>query len=148
MPQYTEQFTEVHQPLYYLIYQILAPGTHISPYVALNDMHRAGFQIFVGNMGPGSDVTFQPMQATTTAGAGAKVVAGKATTTLDQAAGDGVDHLWIELQTEELDVDGGFDCVALRAIVQDNPIEVTYYIWGVCPRYPPVPTTFWTEIVQ
>ncbi len=148
MPSYTEQFTEVHQPLYYLIYQILAPGVHDSPYVAVNDFHRAGFQIFVGNMGPGAEVTFQPTQATNVAGAGAMLVGGKASNELDQAAGDGVDHIWIELQTEELDVDNGYDSVGLRVTVQDNPVEVTYYIWGVCPRYPPVPTTFWTEIVQ
>jgi hypothetical protein len=148
MPQYTEQFTEVHQPLYFLTFQVLAPGVHTSPYVALNDMHRAGFQIYVGTMGPGAEINFQVMQATTTAGAGGKVVAGKATTELDQALGDSFDHLWIELQTEELDVDGGFDCVALRVTVTDNPCNVLYYIWGVCPRYPPVPVTFWTEIVQ
>ena len=148
MPSYTEQFTEIHQPLYYLIYQILAPGVHTSPYVALNDMHRAGFQIFVGNMGPGAQVEFQVMEATNVAGGGAQLVAGKVTNELDAAAGDSQDHLWIELQTEELDVDGGYDSVALQVTVVDNPIEVTYYIWGVCPRYPPVPTTFWTEIVQ
>jgi len=147
MPQYTEQFTEIHQPLDFGIYQVLSPGNHYTPYVALNDFHRAFFHVFVGNMGPAAEITIYVMQATTVAGAGAKLQ-GKWATQLDQDQGEAISHIAIELQTEELDVDGGFDCVALWFDVDDNPVEITWTVWGVCPRYPPVPTTFWHQIVQ
>ena len=144
MPQYTEQFTEIHQPLNYGIYQILPVGQTTSPYVALNTFHRAFFWGFIGNMGPGSDVDFRVMQATDVAGTGAKVVAGKGTA----ESVTPVAHFAIELQTEELDVDGGFDCVALQIDVDVNDVEGTWMIWGCIPRHPPVPVGFWQEIVQ
>ena len=144
MPQYCEQWTEVHQPLQYGIYQILPVAETTTPYVALNGFHRAFFWVFFGNMGPGADVVVQVMQATNVAGAGAKVVAGKATA----ETATPVSHYAIELQTEELDVDGGFDCVALRFDVDDNDVEATWAIIGCVPVYPPTATTFWQEIVQ
>ena len=55
--------------------------------------------------------------------------------------------LCIELQTEELDVDGAFDCIMLRLTVAEAAVECSAWIFGLSPRYPPVPTTNWEEIV-
>ena len=144
MPQYTEQVTEIMEPLNYGIYQILPVAETITPYVALNRFHRAFAWVFFGNMGPGADVVVQVMQATDVGGGGAQVVAGKATA----ETATPVSHYAIEIQTEELDVDNGYDCIALRFDVDDNDVEATWMIWGVVPRHPPVPVTFWQEIVQ
>lgn len=144
---YTERFTEVHYPLDADYADSFAIGTHTSAYVSLANYHRAVFVLNVGDIAAGGGLDVQLLQATTTAGAGAKAITGKSITRLTQAGGDGDDLVAIELQTEELDVDGGFDCVAMELTVISATIELSYIIYGIVPRFPPTGTTNWQEVV-
>lgn len=147
MAGYTERFTEVHYPLDADYADSFAIGTHTSAYVSLQNYHRAVFVINCGDIAAGGFLDARVLQATTTAGAGAKAISGKAITRLTQAGGDGDDIVAIELQTEELDVTGLFDCVALEMTVGSAAIEFSYIIYGLEPRYPPTGTTNWQEVV-
>jgi len=144
---YTERFTEVHYPLDADYADSFAIGTHTSAYVSLANYHRAIFVINVGDIAAGGALDAKLLQATTTAGAGAKDITGKAITQLVQADGDGDGILAIELQTEEMDVTNLFDCVALELTVTSAAVEFSYIVYGIEPRFPPTGTTNWTEVV-
>lgn len=144
--QYTEQFTEKNQPLDYGIYQVFSPGTHNTPYVAVNRFQREFVHVFIGNMGNTAEVDIDIVQATDIAGTGSKLV--KSATQVEQAEGHAIAHVAMEMRSEELDVDGGFDCIGLEIVVANNPVEIMWIVWGTCPDYAPVATTFWHEIVQ
>ena len=87
-------------------------------------------------------------QATSAAGADAKIIAGKAITQLTQAGGDGGDLVAIELRTEELDVNGEFAYVAAIVTVGNAASELSAVLLLGCTNYAPVPVTAWTEIVD
>lgn len=145
---YTERFTEKIETLE----QSLVPltrgaNTYITAYVSLTNHPRAIFDLYVGAIAQGATINAQVYQATTVAGAGAKIVLGKAITQLT-VADTNCGHVYIELRTEELDVPGLFDCVALQVVVAGGNTT-----WGVTilgdadPRYQPVSTAILQEIV-
>lgn len=144
---YTERFTEVHYPLDADYSDSFAIGTHTSAYVSLMNYHRAVVVVNVGDIAAGGFLDVRVLQATTTAGASAKAITGKATTRLTQVGGDSDDLLAIEIQTEELDVTNNFDCIAAEFTVGSATIEMSYIIYGIVPRFPPTGTTNWTEVV-
>ena len=144
---YTERFTEVHYPLDADYSDSFAIGHFTSDYVSLANYHRAVVVINVGDIAAGGAFDAHLLQATTTAGASAKAITGKAITQLVQADGDGDALLAIELQTEELDVTNNFDCIALYFINTSAAVELSYVIYGIEPRFPPTGTTIWTEVV-
>ena len=56
--------------------------------------------------------------------------------------------IMIELRTEELDVDGGFHYVGVHLDTSDGGgANVSYILYGIAPRFMPVPTTLIEEIV-
>ena len=145
---YTERFTEVHYPLAMEYADSFAANADwVSAYVSLANYHRAVIVINVGDIAAGGFIDASVLQATTTAGAGSKAITGKAITRLTQAGGDGDDVVAIELQTEELDVDGRFDCIALYVLCGSAASELSYIIYGLEPRFPPTGTTNWAEVV-
>ena len=144
---YTARFSELAYPLVAQYSDSFGAGNHDTAYVSLQDYHRAAILINVGDMATNATLDALLYQGTSTAGAGAKVITGKAITQLTQAGGDSDTLLCIELQTEELDVDGAFDCIMLRLTVAEAAVECSAWIFGLEPRFPPVPTTNWEEIV-
>lgn len=144
---YTARLSEMMYPLAAAYAGSVAIGTHTSAYVSLRDYHRAWAVLNVGDMAATATLNVSLLQATTVAGAGSKAITGKAITQLTQAGGDSDSLICIELQTEELDVDGGFDCIAMQAVVGTAAVELSYALYGCVPRFPPVPITNWTEIV-
>lgn len=147
MAEYTSRFSELHYPLASDYADSFAIGTHTSAYVSLMNYHRTVIVINVGDIAAGGALDARLLQATTTAGAGAKAITGKAITQLTQAGGDGDDIVCIELQTEELDVTNAFDCIALELTVTSGAVELSYIIYGIEPRFPPTGTTNWAEVV-
>ena len=151
---YTAGSYELHAPLIVENADSLTAATYTSAYVSLSDYHRAFLDINVGEMQAGATLDVQILQATSAAGAGAKVIAdksgtgNKAITQLTQAGGDGDDLLRIELQTEELDVTGAFEFVAVQVVVANAAVELGYVLYGNQARYKPTPTTNWTEVVD
>ena len=141
MADYTNRFTEVNILLDKLDNASHAGGES-TEWVSYQNYHRGVAMVITGGMAGTLDVAL--WQATNAAGAGAKVIAGKAITQL--AGTDDQSECIIEFQTEELDVDGGFDFVRAQSV---NGAANTYCIlmFGITPRFPPGPTTGWDEIV-
>jgi len=148
MPEYTQRFTEVYYPLSIQYSDSFGAGTSDSTYVSLANYHRAVLVLNVGDMQATATLACSIRQATSTAGAGAKVITGKSITQLTQASGDGDDLICIELRTEELDVVNGFDCVSVRVVVTNAAVEYGYVLYGAIPRFQPTATTNWVEIVD
>lgn len=145
---YTNRFTEVHEPAAVLVPDSYAAGIHTTGYVSMANRQRAVLLLGVGEMQATSTVDVQLWQATSAAGADAKIIAGKAITQLTQAGGDGDDLVAIELRTEELDVNGEFAYVAAIVTVGNAASELSAVLLLGCTNYAPVPVTAWTEIVD
>jgi len=132
--------------------QILAAGTTSSIWLGVHSYDRLMF-IIQGGAANDATATLDALvrQATSAAGAGAKVITGKAITQVTAGAGFAtLNDLWyIHVEPLELDVNGGFSHVQLQVIVSQDD---TWYISAVCQRetreYEIVPTTNVTEIVD
>jgi len=144
---YTAQVSELIYPLVTQHPDDRGPATHNSDWVSLRDYHRAWLFLDMGDMGVLSTVTAGLQQATDTTGTGVKAITGKTITQLTQASGDAGSLVCIELQTEELDVDGGFDCVRFYVTTVVNTVIYSATLFGLISRYKPVPTTNWNERV-
>jgi len=145
---YTNRVSEDMYPLVSEYSDSITVAAHTSAYVSLANYHRAWLFLNVGEMQGTATLDVSFLQATDTAGTGSKaLVPAKAITQLDQAAGDGNQLVCVELQTEELDVDGGFDCVAVLLTVGNAAVELGWSLFGTCSRYKATPTTNWEEIV-
>lgn len=144
---YTERISEDMAPLVSYNADSLGAGTTTSTYVDMENYHRGWLYLNVGDMQAGATLDVALLQATSAAGAGSKAITGKSITQLTQAGGDGDDLLCIELQSEELDVDGGFKFVAVQVVVANANVELAWTFFGTRSRYKAVPTTNWTEVV-
>jgi len=145
---YTNHVSEDMYPLVSEFADSITVAAHTSAYVSLANYHRAWLYLNIGEMGQTATLDVSFLQATTTAGAGTKAfVPAKAITQLTQAAGDGDQLVCVEIQTSELDVDGGFDCIAVLLTVGVATIELAWSLFGVISRFKEVPTTNWEEIV-
>ena len=147
MADYTERFTEVNYPLLYENADSIAVGTHLSAYALMEEYHRGVLVFNCGDMGAGGDIDVALYQATSNIGAGRKAITGKALTELNQAAGHGNDLCAIELQTEEMDVSGGFCYVQVEVYVGGAASELSWIFYGRVPRFAPTVVTNWHEVV-
>lgn len=145
---FTKRFSEVCYPLDSFHADSQAAGTVSGTKVSLENYHRAVLVVDVGDMAAGATFDASIKQSDDAAGTTTKAITGKAITQLTQAGGDGNEIVCIELRTEELDVSGGFDYVYFEAVVATNAVEFSAVLYGIEPRYAPVPTTNWSEIVD
>jgi len=145
---YTNRFTEQYQLAAVEFPDSVAPATVNGAWLSMRDFHRAFFMLLVGDIVATGTVDFLLQQATDTAGTGAKAITGKAITQLTQAGGDSDDACGIELQMEELDVTGGFDCVRWVLTIGTAAAEVGVAVLkGEPSRFKPTVTTAWTEVI-
>ena len=144
---YTERVSEVNAPLATVFSDVRIPGAHISDWVSLENYHRAFLLLSVSEMAALSTVNAGLQQASDADGTGAKVITGKTITELTQAGGDTNSLVCIELQTEELDVDNDFEFVRFYVTNAVNTVNFEGILFGCSPRFKPVPTTNWAEIV-
>ena len=145
---YTNRVSEDMYPLVSEYADSLTAVAHTSAYVSLANYHRAWLYLNIGEMQQGSSLDVSFLQATTTTGADGKAfVPAKAITQLTAAAGDGNQLVCVEIQTSELDVDGGFDCVAVLLTIAGATVELAWSLFGCVSRFKAVPTTNWEEIV-
>lgn len=143
MPQYPELFTELHQPLNYMIYQVLSPGWHQTPFVRVDEFHRMFAHWYVGNMGPGSWMYVTLEEAQDAAGTAMQWLPWYIDIA-DSALGQQMTHHALEIRNERFTQ--GYDYLALTIYVYVNPVEFTSWIWGICPRMAAVTTTFWDQV--
>jgi len=144
----TSRVSERMYPLAYEHCDSQLVGTHNSAYVSLQNYHRAWLVLNVGDMGVGATLNAGLQQATDTSGTGVKAITGKTIAQLTQAGGDGDDLVCIELQTEELDVDRGFEHVRFQVVIAGGAVEYAAVLYGCVSRFKAVPTTNWTERID
>lgn len=144
---YTNRVSEDLVPLathYPLTRQV---ATHVSDWVLMKNYHRAWFFLNLGAMGASATVDAGIQQASDGTGTGVKAVASKTITQLTKAGADDNSLVCIELQTEELDVDGGFEWVRFYVTIAVADCTYSANLFGSNSRYKPVPTTAWDEVV-
>jgi hypothetical protein len=90
-----------------------------------------------GVLGASATLDAKLEQATTSGGAGAKDITGKAITQLTKAGSDDNKEAVINLDTEKLDVAGGFRYVRLTLTVGTAASLVSGMLLGFVPRYGP-----------
>lgn len=144
---YTNRLSEVLYPVSIEHPDSFAAGTYTGSWYDMRDYHRAWLVINVGDMVATATLDAGLQQASDTTGTGVKAITGKTITQLTQAGGDGNDIVCIELQTEELDVDNSFECVRWYVTVAAAAVELSVVLYFAEPRFAPVPTTNWTEVV-
>jgi len=148
MSDYNVLVSEKMYPLAGLVPNDRSADTYNTDYVDLKNYHRAWVALYVGDLTTNSTVDLALWQATDTSGSDAKVIPDKAITQLEETEGDDDSLVCIELQTEEMDVTGGFHCLSARLTVGTANAETCVIVSGVIPRFEPVPTTNWDEIVS
>lgn len=144
---YTNRVSEVMYPLLYEHADSIGVAVNTSARVSLANYHRAWFFLDVGDMGQAATIDVQLYQATALTGGSTAVITGKAITQLTQAGSDSNKLCCIELQTEELDVDGGYEHVYVVLTVAGAACELSWCLFGCEPRFAPTATTNWEEIV-
>jgi len=145
---YTARFTELNEIIAGLYPALKAVAAHNTTWTSMANHQRAIYIVRVGVMTALSTLDFKLQQATAAAGTGAKDISGKAITQLTQAGGDGSETVAIELRTEELDVDGGFDYIRGVLTVGTDTVYCEVIPIKFAANYPPVSTSAVAEIVD
>ena len=115
-----------------------AAGTQTSDWVDAGDFAQLHGIVLVGAIGAGGSVAAKLRQATSSAGAGAKDITGKAITTLTQASPDASDkQAVINCKADELDLDNKFDFVCLSMTIAAATSDAGAIILGFTSRYEP-----------
>ena len=146
MPNYTERWTEANRPT------IIDPAsrnnaTVNSDWVALRDYHRAVGLVQVGALAAGATVNASILQAKDTDGTSSKAITGKAITALTDV--DDSKIVAIEVRTEELDVDAGFDCIRLQIVTAGGAAALTSgLLIRFNSRFSPVGAAAFDEVVD
>lgn len=146
MSTYCEKVYEKFYPLD-ILYPANRSVAEATNWCSLRDYHRAWVVLNVGVIAATTTIDLALQQATTTAGAGVKaLVPAKAITQLTDTDDNCI--VCIELQTEELDVDGGFDCIRAVLTTAVSTAYSSLVLYGVESRFLAVPTTNWQETVN
>jgi hypothetical protein len=110
-------------------------SSYTSDYVDMEYWHSLLAVVYAGTLASSASVTAKLMQATSSTGAGAVTIAGKAITAL--TTGDNDKQAIINLQADELNVAGGFKFVALKITAATAGGDLGGAIYGFFPRYGP-----------
>ena len=141
-----ELFTEGHRASW------INPASRTSAeattgWLSMRDYHKFVAFIQCGLNAANATVDFTIYQATDDAGTGAKVVTGKAITTLGNANDNVVAA--IELDSSELDVTGNFDWINVQMLVGGAAACLTAALcFRYQPRFKPVGVTNLQEVVN
>lgn len=112
-------------------------STVTSGWVDVSDFHSIMAVVQAGTLGSSATLDAKLEQATSAAGAGAKDVAGAAITQLTQAGTDSDKQAVISLQTDAIDVDGGFRFIRLSITVGTATSDAGGVVLGVPARVGP-----------
>jgi hypothetical protein len=114
-----------------------AASTVVSGYVNMRDFTSAMAIIQAGDLGASATLDAKLVQATDTSGTSSKDITGKAITQLTQAGTDSNKQVLINVRPEELDVDNGFDCVAISMTVATATSDAGAMLLGFFPSRGP-----------
>lgn len=114
-----------------------AAGTYDSPWVSMKHWGNVMGIVQVGDFVATGLLDASIRQATDGSGTGAKAISGKSITQLTQAGADDNKQAIINVDAEELDVDGGFAFVSLRMTLTTAGADAGGMLIGVNPRLGP-----------
>lgn len=114
-----------------------AAGTLDSDYVDLGLFESALGIGLNGTLGSAADITFSLIQATSSAGAGAKAISGKSATTLEASPGDSDKQVVLNVRGSELDIANAFRFVAIRMVTATATSDTCAVIIGFFPKHGP-----------
>jgi hypothetical protein len=112
-------------------------ATYATAWVSMADFGSVLAVVFAGDLGSSATLDAKLEQATSSGGAGAKDVTGKAITTLTQAGTDSNKQAAINCRADELDVANSFTHVRLSMTVATATSDCGGAIFGLDARYAP-----------
>lgn len=122
-------------------------GTVTTGWVSMRDFLSMTALIQTGVMGSSATLDGKLQQATSSGGAGAKDITGKAITQIVKASGDNK-QATIDLRETELDVAGGFTYVRLSLTVGTAASLISATLFGNNARYLPASASNQAGVVQ
>jgi len=114
-------------------------------WMSMENFHQAKVTLTVGDMAATSTLDMALLQAQDVNGTGSKLL--KAITQLTAAGGDEHDVCYINLRTEEMDVQNLFTHICVRVRVGTAAVCFSVVAEGRIPRAAPVDTSRATEII-
>tara|TARA_Y100001963_G_scaffold114368_1_gene158587 strand:+ start:61 stop:513 length:453 start_codon:yes stop_codon:yes gene_type:complete len=111
-------------------------AAYTSAYVSMSTFNQVLAIVQTGTLGSSATVDFKLVQATDSSGTSVKDISGKSVTQLVKASNDD-DQAVINCRSEELDVDNGFDYVAMVMTVGTAASDTSAIMLGMTPRYAP-----------
>ncbi|WP_186056818.1 hypothetical protein [Burkholderia gladioli] len=124
-----------------------AAGAATTGWISMAAFNKALAVIQSGTLGTSATIDAKLQQATSSAGAGAKDIAGKAITQLTGAPGANV-QVEINLDAQELDVANGFSFVQLSVTVGTAASGTAALLFGFVPRFAPASDSNATTVAQ
>lgn len=113
-----------------------AAGTANSGWISMAKFQKLLAIVQTGTLGASATVDAKIQQATDSSGTGAKDVSNKSITQIVKASGDNK-QAEINLDAQDLDVEGGFDYVQLSVTVGTAASETAALVLGFNPRFAP-----------
>ncbi len=143
---YTNRFSEIACLLGKIDPDNYAAAEYNTGWVLMENYHRAVLMVHTGDMAVGATLDIHLEEGIDAVGSTRNNV--KVATQLSQANGDENDTAIVEFQTEEFNVDGGYEYLNAEVTVGGGAVDFVAELWGIEPRYPPVPLTFITEVLD
>lgn len=112
-----------------------AAGTYTTGWFDMQDWYSALAVLAVGDFVATGVLNAKIQQATDSGGTGAKDVAGLAITALTQAGADDNKQVLVNLQSSDLDYNGGFRFARLSATLTTAGADFGAFVLGLSPRY-------------
>lgn len=131
---------------------VIAPSSQAAGALTTAWVNAANFQKFValvqtGVLGAAATVDAKFQQAQDSAGTGAKNITGKALTQIVKASGDNV-QAEINLDAQDLDVEGGFGFIQVSVTVGTAASQTAALLLGVNSRFAPASDFNAASVVQ
>lgn len=122
-------------------------GDQTSDWAFAGDFHTLMAVIQTGTMGTSATIDAKLQQATDSSGTGAKDISGAAISQLVKASNDD-DQAIISLQVDALDLDNGFDHVAIVLSVGTATSDCSAVLLGCSPRVGPADENDLDSVVE
>jgi len=114
----------------------LGAGAATSAYASMSDFNQVVAIVQAGALGTSATLDFKLVQATDSSGTSSKDITDKSITQFVKATNDD-DQAIINCRSDELDVDNGFDYVAMTITIGTATSYASCIMLGVTPRYGP-----------
>lgn len=129
----TKKFTDNVALLTAIDADAYSANTYVGAYVPVEYFDSFAALFAPGDLGTSGTLNASVYQATSSTGAGAKVITGTAITALTQAGTDSNKQAWVNFKASDLDVAGGFKFVTPRMVIAVATSDAAAYLFGIKP---------------